>query len=76
MDTSYEWLTYGAAAGVIGGAGIWLGEVLGLGTSAKLFTITFMLVFAGGKNPVRALSPVAPCARGRASPGGPLRESR
>lgn len=53
VNTSYEWLMYGIAAGAIGCMGIWLGEVLDLGTSAKLFTITFLLVFAGGKNPVR-----------------------
>ena len=53
--TPYEWIMYGLAAGGIGAAGIWLGEMLDLGTSGKLLTITFLLVFAGGTNPVRLM---------------------
>jgi hypothetical protein len=57
IDTDYEWLLYGCTAGAIGFVGIWLGEILAQGQSAKLLVLTFLLVFAGSETVVRFALP-------------------
>ena len=44
---------YALTAGAVGGTGIWLSESSPQPTSAQLFVITFVLVFAEGTSMVR-----------------------
>ena len=75
---TWEWLVYGLAAGAVGFAGTWVGDMLAQGQSAKLFVLTFLLVFAGSDSVV--CSPVLPSApslaplspSSRLSPPSPL----
>lgn len=54
VDTAYEFLLYGTAAGLVGAFAAWLSFKLPQGAyAAKLLVITFLLVFAGADSVVR-----------------------
>ena len=60
VPDSYLYMTYAATAGSIGAAGIWLSELVPrASTSAQLFVVTFVMVFAEGHSMVRLTCLVA-----------------
>lgn len=60
LDTLDTLLLLGITAGGVGMLSVWGGHLLRLNYSAKLFTLTFLLVFAGADDVVRASPALEP----------------